>query len=115
MQKGQKTMQVRAQRNQPSEFPESPQMVATSAAVMQVPANRTPSSEVEQQRSPAKYVSVKPGDTLWSIAQKYHVNVERLRALNQLTDNRIVIGQALWLSDDRPKSGVGADNGVSAP
>jgi len=45
------------------------------AAAMQVPANRTPSSGVEQQRTPAKYVSVKPGDTLWSIAQKYHVNV----------------------------------------
>jgi LysM repeat protein len=113
--KGQKAMQVPAQRNQPSEFLETPQMVATPAAVMQVPANRTPSSEVGQQRAPAKYVSVKPGDTLWSIAQKYHVNVERLRALNQLTDNRIVIGQALWLSDDRPMDGVGADKGPSTP
>ena len=90
-------------------------MVATSAAVMQVPANRTPSSEVEQQRSPAKYISVKPGDTLWSIAQKYRVKVEHLRAFNQLTDNRIVIGQALWLSDDRPRSGVGADKVMSTP
>ena len=90
-------------------------MVATSAVVIPVPANREPSSGFEQQRSPAKYISVKPGDTLWSIAQKYHVNVERLRALNQLTDNRIVIGQALWLPDDRPRSWVGADKGASTP
>ena len=113
--KGQKAMQVPAQRNQPSEFQETPQMVATSAAVRQVPVNREPSSEVEQQRTPTQYVSVKPGDTLWRIAQKYRVNVEHLRTLNQLTDNRIVIGQALWLPDDRPMSGVGADKGASTP
>ena len=115
MRKGQKAMQVPAQRNQPSEFLETPQMVATPAAVRQVPANREPSSEVEQQRAPTQYVSVKPGDTLWRIAQKYRVNLEHLRTLNQLTDNRIVIGQALWLPDDRPMSGVGADKGASTP
>ena len=115
MRKGQKAMPVPAQRNQPSEFLETPQMVATPAAVRQAPANREPSSEVEQQRTPTKSVSVKPGDTLWRIAQKYRVNVEHLRTLNQLTDNRIVIGQALWLPDDRPMSGVGVDKGASTP
>ena len=90
-------------------------MVATPAAVMPVPANREPSSGVEQQMAPTRHVSVKLGDTLWSIAQKYRVNVEHLRTFNQLTDNRIIIGQALWLPDDRPMSGVGADKGVSTP
>ena len=113
--KGQKAMQVTAQRNQPSEFLETPQMVVNSAVVMQVPSSRKPSSGVEQQRTPTKHVSVKPGDTLWSIAQKYRVSVEHLRRFNQLTDNRIVIGQALWLPDDRPMSGVGADKGASTP
>ena len=113
--KGQKAMQVPAQRNQSSEFLETPQMVATPAAVMQVPANRELLSELEHQRTPPKSVSVKPGDTLWRIAQKYRVNVEHLRTLNQLTDNRIVIGQALWLPDDRPMSGVGADKVSSTP
>ena len=89
-------------------------MAATPAAVRQVPANREPSSEVEQQRTPTKSVSVKPGDTLWRIAQRYRVNVEHLRAVNQLTDNNIAIGQALWLPDDRPMSGVGADMGALA-
>jgi len=113
--KSQKAMQVSAQRNQPSEFPETPQMVATPAAVMPVPANREPSSGVEQQMAPTRHVSVKLGDTLWSIAQKYRVNVEHLRTFNQLTDNRIVIGQTLWIPDDQPMPGVGADKGVSTP
>jgi hypothetical protein len=115
MRKGQKAVPVPAQRNQPSEFLETPQMVAPPAAVRQVPANREPSSEVEEQRPPTKHVSVKPGDTLWRIAQKYRVSVEHLRTINQLTDNNIVIGQALWLPDDRPMSGVGADMGASTP
>ena len=106
---GQKAMQVPAQRNQPSEFMELPQMVTTPAAVRQVPANRELSSAFEQQRTSTKYVFVKPGDTLWRIAQKYRVNVEHLRMLNQLTDNKIVIGQPLWLRDDGPMPGVGAD------
>ena len=113
--KGQKAMQVPVQRNQSSEYPDTPQMVVTPAAVRQVPASREPSSEVEQQRTPTKSVSVKPGDTLWRIAQTYRVNLEHLRTLNQLTDNRIVIGQALWLPEDRPMSGVGADKGASTP
>ncbi len=115
MRKGQKAVPVPAQRNQPSEFPEMPQVVAPPAAERQVPANREPSSEVEEQRPPTKHVSVKPGDTLWRIAQKYRVSVEHLRTINQLTDNNIVIGQALWLPDDRPMSGVGADMGASTP
>lgn len=115
MRKGQKAMPVPAQRNQPSEFLETPRMVATPAAVMLAPFNDEVSSKVERQMAPSQHVSVKPGDTLWSIAQKYHVNVEHLRTLNQLTDNRIVIGQSLWVPDDRPMSGVGADKAASTP
>ena len=115
MRKEQKAMQIPAQRNQSSEFLETPQMVATPAALMQVPGIREPSSGVEHQRAPTKHVFVKPGDTLWSIAQKHRVNVDHLRTFNQLTDNIIVIGQTLWLPDDRPMSGVGADKGASTP
>lgn len=117
MRKGQKPMPGPAQVNEPPEFLERPQMVATPAAVVQVPVpvNHEPLSEVEEQRAPTQHVSVKSGDTLWRIARKYRVNVEDLRTLNQMTDNRIVIGQALWLPDDRPMDGVGADKVVSTP
>ena len=113
--KGLNAMEVPLPRNQPSDFSESPQMVATPTVARQAPANREPSSGGEQQSTPPKYISVKPGDTLWSIAQKYRVNVEHLRRLNYVTDNRIVIGQALWLSDDRAMDGVGADKVLSTP
>ncbi len=113
--KGQKAMQVSAQRSQPSEFSETSPVAPTSAAVMPAQANREFSSEVEQSMAPTKYISVKPGDTLWSIAQKYRVQLEHLRTLNQLTDNRIVIGQALWLPDNRPVPGAAADKGASTP
>lgn len=113
--KGQKAMQVPTPRSQTSEYQESLQMAAIPAAVMQVPVNRDPLSEVEPLRTPARHVSVKPGDTLWSIAQKYRVSVEHLRRLNQLTGNKIVTGQALWLPDDLSLSGGGADRVASTP
>ena len=112
---GEKAMQVPAQRDQPSEFQETPQMVATSIAVMPIPANHAPSSGVWPSTVSTKYVPVKSGDTLWNIAQKYRVNLEHLRTLNQLTDTKILIGQILWLPDDRPISGVGADKATSTP
>jgi len=104
---------VSAQRDQPAELLETPQRVATPAAVRHVPVTREPSSGGAPQRTPTRYVSVKPGDTLWRIAQKYRVNVAQLRALNQLTDDRIEIGQALWLPENR--SVPGADKDASAP
>lgn len=113
--KGQKAIQVSAQRNQYPEFPEGSQGAGIPPAVMPVPVSRESSPEVDQQRAPTHRVSVKPGDTLWSISRKHRLNVEHLRALNQLDGNKIVIGQTLWLSDDRSMSGVGADEGTSTP
>ena len=112
--KGQKDMQVPAQRNQPLEFQEMPQMGTATDAVIPVRATRASLSGVEQPMAPPKHVFVKVGDTLWSIAQRYRVRLEQLRTLNQLTDNRIEIGQALWLPDTRSMSGVSIDQGASA-
>lgn len=42
-------------------------------------------------------LSVKPGDTLWSIAQRFHTTVQELMVANELADSRILIGQALRL------------------
>lgn len=38
---------------------------------------------------------VKPGDNLWSIGKRYHVSVERLKKMNDLTGDLIVPGQKL--------------------
>lgn len=39
--------------------------------------------------------TVKPEDTLFSISQKFHISVERLKVINNLTSNTIHIGQKL--------------------
>jgi LysM repeat protein len=113
--KSQKAIQVSAQQNQPSELLEPSQMIAPPSAVTQVPTDRELSPGIEQQKTHMRHVSVKPGDTLWRIAQNNRVSVEYLRTFNQLTDNRIVIGQALWLPDDRPMSEVGVDKSSAMP
>ena len=44
-------------------------------------------------------ISVKPGDTLWSLAQRYRISLKRLMAVNRLVDTQIQAGQALWLAE----------------
>jgi flagellar biosynthesis chaperone FliJ len=58
------------------------------------PAGRRPAVSTRPLR-----VSVKPGDTLWRIAQRYRIDVNRLVAINRLADERIHVGQALWLTE----------------
>lgn len=43
---------------------------------------------------------VKKGDSLWSIASKYGLSVNKLKELNNLTSNLISIGQVLIISDN---------------
>jgi LysM repeat protein len=86
---------------------------ATPAALMPASADSPFEPEGEPQRNLQKQVSVKPGDTLWHIAQAYRVNVGHLRTLNQLTNDRIVVGQILRLPDSRPLPGAGDDESAS--
>lgn len=44
-------------------------------------------------------ISIKRGDTLWSIAQRYQIPLKRLMAINGLADHQIQAGQALWLAE----------------
>jgi LysM repeat protein len=55
-------------------------------------------------------VSVKPGDTLWSIGQRHRISVKRLMALNHLPDNHIQVGQALWLIEPPAADEGGVEN-----
>jgi murein DD-endopeptidase MepM/ murein hydrolase activator NlpD len=42
---------------------------------------------------------VKPGETLWSIAQKYHSTVETLINLNHVVADNIKVGQELYIAN----------------
>ena len=46
------------------------------------------------------YYTVKKGDTLWSIANKYNISVNELKALNNLNSNMLSIGQKLKIKED---------------
>ena len=44
--------------------------------------------------------TVKAGDTLYSIAKKFNITVDRLKDLNNLTSNNLSIGQVLIISEE---------------
>lgn len=45
------------------------------------------------------HVLIQSGDTLWSLARRYHTSVSRLMGVNALLSDRIQIGQILWLTE----------------
>jgi uncharacterized protein involved in exopolysaccharide biosynthesis/LysM repeat protein len=66
-----------------------PKTVAENPAVKPTRKNSGPG--VDQQT----YHTVKPGETLYRIAIKYHLSLDELRALNDLSGNEIENGQVL--------------------
>ncbi|MDK2742961.1 MAG: LysM peptidoglycan-binding domain-containing protein [Nitrospira sp.] len=44
-------------------------------------------------------VLIKPGDTLWSLAQRHRTSVKRLMEINALSNDHIQAGQVLWLTE----------------
>lgn len=63
--------------------------------VLTVPGAQTPTTP-----SQGNTYTVKSGDSLWSIAQKYNTTVNTLKSLNGLTSNDLTIGQTLKLPGD---------------
>ncbi len=53
-------------------------------------------SQIEIPSTTTNY-TVKPGDTIYSIARKYNTTVNNLKALNNLTSNLISVGQNLLI------------------
>ncbi len=50
-------------------------------------------------------VAVRAGDTLYSLARRYGVDLRELRAANGLENDRILVGQALVLPPSRDRTG----------
>lgn len=58
--------------------------------------------------TPTRVETVKRGDTLWGIAQRYQISVEELMRLNGLKNNRLNIGQKLNIPVLNSSSSSGA-------
>ena len=74
------------------------------------PALQSSAAGAHAEADPGQY-EVKSGDTLSSIAQKYHTTVKALRAANSLTTDRIKVGQKLKI----PASGSPAPPDNATP
>lgn len=115
MRKAHKAVMVPAQTDLPPLFSETRKDMVTPAVIMQgQPGSGSPSFERLPTNS-TTHVWVQPGDTLWRIARKYHADIDQLRALNHLTGDRIVSGQALRLPGDGSIPETGAAQVESAP
>lgn len=73
-------------------------MQTSEAAALMFVATATPSVEAvaPEVGQPISY-TVRAGDTLVGISQKYGTTVDDIRTLNNLTTDTIAIGQLLWL------------------
>lgn len=75
-------------------IPESAIQVSGASSVGEIPVVSQSSTVTSRLR-----VFVKSGDTLWRLARQNHTSVSSLMALNALSDDRILVGQALWLTE----------------
>ncbi|MFY0606179.1 MAG: LysM peptidoglycan-binding domain-containing protein [Cyclobacteriaceae bacterium] len=56
-------------------------------------------------RSPVRFHTAQPGETLWSISQKYGIKLKSLAKKNRMEENEILkAGRVLWMGKTRPKS-----------
>ena len=74
---------------------------SATPAVNAFPARWAATAAALRQTPPIEQIIVKPGDTLWSLARTYRIGLNRLRAINNLTDDRIEVGEILFLSEHR--------------
>ena len=91
--------------------PAVPPLPARPASV-EAPAEQTNQSPTGGPPARLRNISVRVGDTLWSIAQRYQVDLNELRILNELADNRILPGQALWLPAPRSAVRSASETGI---
>ena len=81
---------------------------SVTPAVNALPAKRAATASMSQ-NPPIREIVVMPGDTLWSLAHRYRIGLNRLRSINHLTDNQIEVGQILFLSENRMLTGSSAE------
>jgi TolA-binding protein len=87
----------------------APPSAAVTPAVNALPAKRQPVAAMLRQEAPLREIVVMSGDTLWSLARRYRMGLNRLRSINHLTDDQIEVGQMLFVFDHRAPNGLSTD------
>ncbi len=47
-----------------------------------------------------KYITVKPGMTLWSIAKTYNISLQTIKNINNINNSNIHIGEKIYLTSN---------------
>jgi membrane-bound lytic murein transglycosylase D len=64
-------------------------------------------------RAVEDYHKLVEGESLWSISQKYAVQMKKLRKFNRLNSDNVAPGTTLWLSSMKPKSEMKVSNSTT--
>ncbi len=98
-----------------------PQSVASKASDTAMPTDAfapgelsTPGSNNFTLAGNQRTVIVREGETLWRLARRHKVDLEELRRINGVTDNRIVTGSTLRLPESRSPFRFRASSSVEA-
>ncbi|HEX2055992.1 MAG TPA: LysM peptidoglycan-binding domain-containing protein, partial [Nitrospiraceae bacterium] len=80
-----------------------PAMAADALTPDAMPAS---AGEAQMGSGPARVIIVREGETLWRLARRHRVDLNELRQLNGLQDNRIVTGWTLRLPASARAAGL---------
>lgn len=72
-------------------------------AVVRAVANYTGTTYIPPGGTAQNTYTVQPGDTLYSIAQRFGLTVDKLKSINNLTSNSLSVGQVLFISEVEPE------------
>jgi len=60
-----------------------------------------------------KYITVKPGMTLWSIAKTYNISLQTIKNINNINNSNIHVGEKIYLTSNY-RNNLNADNKFGA-
>ena len=73
---------------------------SATPAINGLSSKGTATAVAVRRQPPLTEIVVKQGDTLYSLARKYRMTLSRLRSLNHVSDDQIIVGQILWVTEN---------------
>ncbi|MCL2113149.1 MAG: LysM peptidoglycan-binding domain-containing protein [Streptococcaceae bacterium] len=78
-------------------------------------SNTTGNTTTPTTNTPTQTYTVKAGDTLWGISQRYGISVTQIQSLNKLKSDVIYIGQKLVLSGNSSNNNTSSNPSTTTP